>query len=450
MMCLEDYLHRDASLYPDKIAVICGLAKVTYSQLYERVLVKARAIKEEHGLFGEGESLNGKMIAFKTTQTIDFLVEYFAIHCAGGIAVPLEKTIPEESFHQIQSMLSGMKAPEGVADVLFTTGTTGAPKGVMVAHSAIIADAENLIFAQGYHHDLTFILNGPLNHIGSLSKVYPIVLLGGTLNIIDGMKDLNVFFEALDENCTLQGKVSTFLVPASIRMLLTFAAERLAACAERIDFIETGAAPIALADMKKLCLLLPKSRLYNTYASTETGIIATYDFNGNECLEGCLGVPMCHSSFFVGEDGRVICGGKTLMCGYLGDEKLTRTIMRDGWIYTADLAEIDEKGRLRLKGRTGDVINVGGYKVSPTEVEGAALSFPIVRDCICIPIQHRVLGTVLKLLVVLEKETTLDKRKLAEFLRTKLDNYKVPMYYEQVDFVRRTFNGKLDRKTYLY
>ena len=138
------------------------------------------------------------------------------------------------------------------------------------------------------------------------------------------------------------------------------------------------------------------------------------------------------------------------MCGYLGDEKLTRTIMRDGWIYTADLAEIDEKGRLRLKGRTGDVINVGGYKVSPTEVEGAALSFPIVRDCICIPIQHRVLGTVLKLLVVLEKETTLDKRKLAEFLRTKLDNYKVPMYYEQVDFVRRTFNGKLDRKTYLY
>lgn len=448
MMRLEDYLRRDAFLYPDKLAVICGLSKVTYSQLYERVLVKVRGIKKEYGIFEENVSLDGKMIAFRTSQSIDFLVEYFAIHCAGGIAVPLEKSIPEELFLHIQNRLSGIKAVEGVADVLFTTGTTGEPKGVMVSHTAIVANAENLIFAQGYHHDLTFIINGPLNHIGSLSKVYPIVLVGGTLNIIDGMKDLNAFFKALDTPLALKGKMATFLVPASIRMLMTFAADRLAACAERIDFIETGAAPIALADMKDLCSLLPKSRLYNTYASTETGIVATYDFNGNECLEGCLGVPMYHSSFFIDEDGRVVCGGKTLMCGYLGDENLTRTIMRDGWVYTADLAEIDKNDRLRLKGRTGDVINVGGYKVSPTEVEGAALSNSVVRDCICIPMQHRVLGTVLKLLVVLEDGTMLDKRKMAEFLRTKLDSYKIPMFYEQVESIRRTFNGKLDRKSY--
>ena len=193
---------------------------------------------------------------------------------------------------------------------------------------------------------------------------------------------------------------------------------------------------------------MPKSRLYNTYASTETGIIATYDYNTNECLAGCLGKPMRHSSLFITEKGNIACQGKTLMTGYLGDEDLTVSILRDGILYTADLGEIDEEGQLRLRGRDGDIINVGGYKVVPTEVEDAASAIPSVKECICIPSHHPVLGTILKLLVVLHEGYTLDKRALALALREKLEAYKVPMQYEQVDYVKRTFNGKIDRKAY--
>ena len=469
MKTLEDYLQRDAELYPDKVAVICGEEACTYRQLWGKVKVRQQKLSEKDGsLPSSAKNLVGKIIPFLSSQTIDFLVDYFAIHLAGGIAVPLEQGMPDEVFLEYQKRLAGSDAQElpmgnneDIADILFTTGTTGKSKGVLISYSTIIADAENLIEAQGYHHDLTFIINGPLNHIGSLSKIYPVILVGATLHIIDGMKDLNAFFGAMDGGA---GTFATFLVPASIRMLLAFAKDRLASCADNIEFIETGAAPISQTDMEQLCSTLPKTRLYNTYASTETGIIATYDFNHGECLAGCLGKPMKHSQLWIVDEqgkriedamqfrsskGKVACSGKTLMSGYYNDEVLTHSVLRDGTIYTSDLGFIDSKGRLRLQGRDGDVINVGGYKVSPVEIEDAALSLPMVKDCICIPAQHRVLGTVLKLLVVLNEGCELDKRQLALSLREKLEPYKVPMQYEAVASIKRTFNGKIDRKAYM-
>lgn len=437
MKTLEDYLRQDAALYPEKVAVICGNEVCTYRQLWDRVKARAEVL----------HSSLPHIHPFLSTQSIEFLVEYFAIHLAGSVAVPLEKMMDIEPC----------PIPQGVADILFTTGTTGKSKGVMISHSTILANAENLIAAQGFHHDLTFIICGPLNHIGSLSKVYPVIMVGGTLHILEGMKDMNAFFEAMD--VAERGMVATFLVPANIRMLLSFASERLSNYADKIEFIETGAAPISQSDMEKLCELLPKSRLFNTYASTETGIIATYDYNHGECVAGCLGKPMRHSHFFiVSEDGqkrssphfmgKVACMGKTLMVGYYGDEALTKSVLRDGALYTSDLGEIDVEGRLHLKGRDGDTINVGGYKVNPTEVEDVALALAPIKDCVCIPVNHRVLGTVLKLLVVLQDGFQLDKRQLALALRERLAAYKLPMQYEQVDSILRTFNGKIDRKAY--
>jgi acyl-coenzyme A synthetase/AMP-(fatty) acid ligase len=323
----------------------------------------------------------------------------------------------------------------------------------MVSHKAILADAENLIAGQGFTENLNFVVNGPLNHIGSLSKVYPVMLLGATLIIVDGLKDLNAFFNAFDAK-GLKSEVddlksfATFLVPASVRILLQLASDRLAALADRLDFIETGAAAMAQSDMETLCRLLPNTRLYNTYASTETGIICTHDFHSGPCTPGCLGRPMPHSGVRITEAGLIACTGDTLMTGYVGEPERTAQVLRDGVLYTSDLGTIDSEGRLHLQGREDDVINVGGFKVAPTEVEDAAMSHPSVADCICIAVDHKITGKALKLLVVLAENAALDKRALARFLSTRLEPFKVPMLYEQVDSIRRTFNGKLDRKSY--
>ena len=409
-MILEDYLEINAKRYPQKTAVVCGEEVCTYEALYERVLARTEALKNLYH--------SGQIVALRAYPTVAYLVEYFALHKAGCVAAPLERDMPEATFQQIAQWLGANTTPEGTADILYTTGTTGRSKGVMISHRTIIADAENLIDGQGFTHELAFVVNGPLNHIGSLSKIYPIIVLGATLIIVDGLKDMNKFFAAFDYPAE---KMATFLVPASIRMLIQFSGEQLARYADKIDFIETGAAAISQADMEALCQLLPKTRLYNTYASTETGIIATYNYNSGKCVAGCLGRTMKHSKLMITEDGLIACQGDTLMSGYV---------------------------LLHLKGREDDVINVGGFKVAPTEVEDAAMSFSRLKDCICIAAEHPITGRALKLLVVMNDGEQLNKRELALHLKERLESYKVPMLYEQVEKVARTFNGKLDRKKY--
>ena len=432
-MQLEDYLRQHAEETPDRTAVICDGETISYAALYQRVQARAATLPQ------------GQVVVFRSSQTVDFLVTYFAIHLAGSVAAPLERDTPEPLFQEITASLTGSDLPPGSADILYTTGTTGRSKGVIISHRTILADAENLIAGQGFSRDLVFIINGPLNHIGSLSKLFPVVMLGATLYILNGMRDLNAFFDALDYPAP---KMATFFVPATIRMLLQFAPERLASYADKLDFIESGAAPLAHADMLRLCELLPHTRLYNTYASTETGIIATYNFNDGQCLQGCLGRPMPHSRLVITSEGLIACQGDTLMTGYVNDPELTATILHDDTIFTADMGHIDDEGRLRLEGRQGDVINVGGYKVAPTEVEDAALSLPQVNDCICIAVDHPLTGQALKLLVVTPEGQPFDKRQIARALKAQLETYKVPLLYEQVEKIQRTYNGKINRKFY--
>ena len=431
-MTLEDYLAQDAVLYPDKTAVICGGESYSYARLWQLVQQRAADIP------------SGKVIPFRSSQTIDFIITYFAIHLAGSVAAPLEKDIPENLFAEVSERLSSNTVPEGSADVLYTTGTTGKSKGVIISHRTIVADAENLVAGQGFSHDLVFVIHGPLNHIGSLSKIYPIILLGGTLHILDGLRNADVFFDAFKA----AGKYATFFVPANIRFLLSFDAKRFAALADKLDFVESGGAPLSHADMLQLCEILPRTRLYNTYASTETGIIATYNYNDGRCMAGCLGRSMPHSRFVITPEGMISCQGDTLMSGYIGDPELTATVLRGDTVYMSDYGSIDEEGMLHIGGRESEVINVGGYKVAPTEVEDVAMSIEGIRDCICISAEHRIMGKAVKLLVVMKEGAVFDKKTIARYIAARLEPYKVPQLYEQVDTIARTYNGKLDRKFY--
>lgn len=435
MLLLESYIKQTADCQPEKIALVCGDFSMTYRELWQAV--EERSILLRHS--------SGRTTILRTTQSADFLITYFASHLAGKVVVPLAQDLPDEDYQRVESELNAMELPSNTSEILYTTGTTGRVKGTMISHESIIANAENLVDAHQYTSELAFVVCGPLNHIGSLSKVWPTMMVGGTIIITSGMKDLEEFFGALDYPCR---KIATFLVPASIRMLLQFSKKRLATYANKIDFIETGAAAISQADMDELCQILPQSRLYNTYASTETGIICTHDFNSDCCVAGCLGKPMKHAAIRISEDGRISTSGKTTMLGYAGDEQATLSVLKEGRCHTQDYGYLDAEGRLHLKGRNSDIINVGGYKVNPVEVENAAMSHPDVSDCICIADSHPVLGTALRLLVVTTNDIPLNKKSIALFLKERLENYKVPQMYSKVESIARTFNGKLDRKHY--
>lgn len=432
---LEDYLREHAQSSPQRIAFQNSDGILTYSELWTAVCERASEIESEPP----------RVYVLRSAHDFDFIIDYFAAHKAGKVVVPLEKDLPDAQFQGILELTSQADMPGDVTDILFTTGTTGKQKGIMISQGIIICDAENLIDAQGFSSDLTFIITGPLNHIGSLSKIWPSIIVGASIYIMDGLKDLPAFFKVVKD---APWKVATFQVPASLRMLIQFGEKQLNECSEKFDFIETGAAPISQSDMEKLCELLPHTRLYNTYASTETGIIATHDFNSDYCVAGCLGKPMKHSALTIDNDGYIVCEGKTLMIGYCGDPNETNRVLRDNKIFTKDKGTLDEKGRLQLAGREGDIINVGGFKINPVEVEDAAKAMPQIEDCICIPAPHPVLGTALRLLYVVKDGHTVEKKALAKHLASKLEGHKVPQLYTQIDKVERTYNGKLNRKAY--
>ena len=437
-MTQEEGIRKFAELTPGKVAVVCGAGQITYKELWDAVIHRAEQLRAG-GLHPHSPYV------FRASQDIEFIVTYCAVHVSGGIAVPLGHDVSQEYFESVRTLVNGCAYADDIVDILYTTGTTGKAKGVMLSETCLVACAENFIENLGFSSELAFVVSGPLNHIASLFKIHPMLTVGGTVCVVDGLKDMDAFFEVF--NLPFD-KFGIFLVPSTIRMLLHFAYDRLAALRNRIDLIETGTAPIMQDDMALLSKALPHSRLYNTLGGTEIGCVCTYNFNDGIFKENCVGRPMKNASVEITPEGEIIISGRTVMSGYVGDEEATRSVLVDGKIHGSDLGYLDEDGMIRLKGRLGDVINVGGFKVDPSEVENAASSHPCVKECICIAVSHPIMGNVLKLLVVLHEGQSLDKHALAAHIKGILESHKVPVLYEAVDSLKRTYNGKLDRKAY--
>ncbi len=437
-MTLEENLQKHALSTPDKCAVVCGNKSVSYSQLWESIQNRAEQLRnsglEKH-----------RPYVFRASQDADFIATYCAVHLLQAIAVPLEHAVPDEVFNKVKNEVESCNFTPDIVDILYTTGSTGKAKGVMLSQVCLDACADNFISEMNFHPDLVFIVSGPLNHIASLFKIHPILTVGGTLCVLDGLKDINAFFEVFN---LPYRHFATFLVPASIRLLLQFSSEQLHKVSHLVDFIETGAAPISSADMQRLSKALPQSRLYNTLGGTEIGCVCTYQFNDGKYMEGCVGRPMRNASLEIAPDGSFIISGKTIMSGYVADEQHTASVLRDGKIYSDDIGYMDDHGLIHITGRRDDIINVGGFKVDPVEVENTVISLPEIRDCICIADKHPILGTSLKLLYVVADNKVVDKKTIALHIKSCLEPYKVPQSYEQVPAINLTYNGKKDRKSY--
>lgn len=415
-----DYVAKVVERYPDDPAVICHGEQLTYAQLWEAVGKEALRLRDiEH-------IQEGHYYIQTCTQDIAYVVRFLALHLIGARC-----------------------------DILYTTGSTGKPKAVLLSDEGMIANGENLIYAMGFHHGLTFVICGPLDHFGPWSKILPVFMTGGTLHILDGLKDLDALFDALRPStfANVEAKSATFLVPSAIRMLLQFSRERLAKLADSIEFIETGAAPMATSDMQQLREVLPNTRLYNTYASTETGIVCTYPYHLTQSiLQGCVGPAMKHSEVSIGPDGEICVSGPILMAGYLNEDAEGNMQLEPVGksFHTSDLGYLDAEGRLFLTGRSSEFINIGGLKLSPVEVEDAAMGFAGILDCLCVPVSHPVMGQVPKLLVVLQEGFSLNKKEIARYLKEKLtETWKVPINYEVVEEIRKMPNGKKNRKSYI-
>ena len=120
------------------------------------------------------------------------------MHCANAIAVPLESKIPEAALLAIKREVESCEFDEATYDILYTTGTTGKSKGVMLPVRALDACTENFLATMPFSEDLLFVISGPLNHIASLLKLHPTLNVGGAISILDGLRDVNTLFDTLN------------------------------------------------------------------------------------------------------------------------------------------------------------------------------------------------------------------------------------------------------------
>lgn len=478
---------------PDKTAIISENEKLTYSSFWQAIQQSAAFLRS----IGLGV---GEKVIIKSSQCADYLICYYAVQLAGGIPCCLERNTPstavvyitdkikaslvisETNLHTFQleenirflsmdAVRNSKNTSENTYEfafpskddtqlIMFTTGTTGASKGVELSFHAMQASEEKIIHFLGmydYAENGLLVTPTPLNHAKGIWEVGGMLRTGGSIYLLRGMLDLRMYFAALDYPCE---KLLLSLVPANLRLLLSMVPDELKKRADKIGGIKLGTAPLLEYEKKRILEILPNTALHNPYGSSEGGILCSYRFDQYPGLEFCIGKPLLNTEVLVVDDNRnPIKSSKTNMgtlafrsnsamkC-YYGEPELTSSILQNGIIYTNDLGYIDENGFVYVRGRLDDVINVGGLKVAPDEVEAEAIALDCVKDCICIATEDEFTGSGLKLLLVMQEKGTLNSSYIRKKLSSKLEAYKVPKQCEEVDEIKRMYNGKLNRKAY--
>lgn len=200
------------------------------------------------------------------------------------------------------------------------------------------------------------------------------------------------------------------------------------------------------------------SRLYNGYGASEAGSIVIYNYAAVEKPDNCAGKPSYKASLYFADEkgnsiraskenpGQLVCKSDVNMQGYLGDSDLTAEVLKDGQVYMSDIGYFDEEGYVYLLGRKDNVINIGGLKIAPEEVENILESYDGIKEALLFKAHSENELPILCCYVVCDKDKELNQKLFRQFMKENLEHYKIPQEIRTVDEIPHTYNGKKDRK----
>ena len=325
-------------------------------------------------------------------------------------------------------------------------------QGVVMHHKNDVAIAGNVMKGTQMKPGNVEIIPMPLNHSFGIRRYQSDMIGGGTVCLMNGMAMIGNLWRMLEQYHATSMAIS----PATLGMIFHLSDDRIAGYADQIDYIQVGSAPLPETDKEKLLRYLPRTRLYNFYGSSEAGCSCILEFS-RQNKNGCIGYPTVNSLVrFIDEEGDVIengsekqpallaWGGPIVMEGYYNDPELTAKTVVDGYVMTNDLGYMDEDGSIILVGRADDVINYGGSKISPAEVETVAIRYPGVADCAYSSVQDPITGELPVMLIVQEDE--FDETAFQSYMQQQVESYKLPQKIFYIEKVPKTFKGSLLRK----
>jgi O-succinylbenzoic acid--CoA ligase len=332
--------------------------------------------------------------------------------------------------------------------VVYTSGTTGAPKGAQLSHGAFLWSAIGSAFHLGNAPGDHWLACLPLQHVGGLAILHRAALTGAEVTVHERFDPERVAAELDWGDITLVSLVANML-----ERVLDARGARPAPPRLRAVLLGGGPAPAPLLRRARR-LGFP---IATTYGLTEaTSQVATLPLERARAGGDAVGRPLFCTELRIvspegvtlpaGEPGEIAVRGPTLMTGYLGRPEETARALRGGWLHTGDVGVVDASGDLRVLDRRTDLIVTGGENVYPAEVEAALREHPSVVDAAVAGESDAAFGARVSAWVVVRPGSRLSHAELSSFCRERIAGYKVPRALYLVPSLPRTDSGKLLRR----
>ena len=511
-MVLTDTLKKAYQFFPKKQAIVCGGRRWTYQEFYDRIRRLSICLKEL------GVKKDDK-VAILLPNCHCYLEAYYGIAQIGAISVPINHRlspgeiafiledseskilIADPMFQkQIDSIRGEMKqikgilwtgegetpsgpldvnvekalqtagadplpetsiSEEDVAQIYYTSGTTGRPKGVMLSHKNVTTHALGTIAELHLTDSDVWIHVAPLFHLADAWATWAITWVGGTHVLVREFNPKVVLERIETEKVTI-----TNLIPTMLNLMVNHSD------VGKYDYrslrvLLSGGAPIAPEVVRKIVETF-KCDYVQTYGMTETSPYLTLSLlkghlrklpyedqlrfkskTGKEFIAVQLKVVNGQGQEVKKDDrevGEIIVKGDIVTKGYWKLPEETQKSIRDGWLYTGDLAIMDEEGYVTIVDRKKDMILTGGENVYSTEVENILYTNPAILECAVIGIPDAKWGEAVKGIVVLKPGQKATEDEIIRFCKDRIAHYKAPKSIDFIDALPRTGSGKIHKK----
>lgn len=334
--------------------------------------------------------------------------------------------------------------------IIFTSGTTGLPKGAVGSHVNVIHSVINFKNVLQLPSTTKTLIAVPLFHVtGLIGQLFHMILIGGTSVLMENYQT-SAMLELIEEE-----KITfLFNVPAIYIMMLNHKKFK-ATDVSSIKTIAYGGAPMSRETIENLMTALPGISLHNAYGATETSSPATImpKQNYDQINVESVGQPVPVSEMKIvdeeghelgyGDVGELYIKGPMVIEGYWRNDEENEKNFIDGYWKSGDMAMMDEHKFIYIMDRKKDIINRGGEKVFSVEVENILYEHPDILEVAVVGIPDEVFGEAVKAFVVLKKDAKVDLEVVQSFLDSKIAKYKIPEHIETIDVMPRNAGGKI-------
>jgi len=466
-MNVFDYLFESTKDLKKEV-VLSTKDTISYNKLYQNSLKIASYLNKTIG-----ENQNVILISPNSTF---FITAYLGILKSGNICIPLNYSIEQSNLDYImrttksntifiaRDLISKLKFKSAiqfidkskmsllignneliekkitfdenqVAEIIFTSGSTGEPKGVMISHQNIISNTNSIIeYLKLTQNDIMCVVL-PFYYCYGLSLLHTHLKVGGSLVLNN-----NFIFFGTVINDLKNYKCTGFAgVPSHFQILLKKAQTFKTTKFPDLRYVTQAGGKLHAVFIEEFVKAFPKINFYVMYGQTEA--TARLSYLSPEMIKiktSSIGknIPNVELKIVnkrgenvgINEEGELLAYGKNIMLGYYKDKALTKRTIKNGWLYTGDMAKTDKDGFIYLVSRKKEIIKVGGKRVSPKEIEAVILSIPEVIDCSISSFDDVLLGEAIQASIVLNGNLnqSLLKEKIFKKCSQNLSYHKIP------------------------